>query len=163
MVDDTHFKVQVDNDHIRKLTAGRPVAALAELIWNAVDADATRVDVELDADDFRMRAITVRDNGHGISHQEVSELFGRLGGSWKAHRNRSKMKSRFLHGKEGKGRFKALALGRVADWTVRYEEGEDTLQYKITVVRDDLVDVRVTAPVIVDAAASTGVELDITE
>ena len=42
MVDEAHSKVQVESDHIKKLTAARPIAAVSELIWNAVDADATR-------------------------------------------------------------------------------------------------------------------------
>ena len=108
MANETHIKVQVESDHINKLTAARPVAAIAELIWNAVDADATRVDVVVDAN-FALPSITVSDNGHGIPHQEVTALFGRLGGSWKT-RGRSKLRSRFLHGKEGKGRFKACEL-----------------------------------------------------
>jgi hypothetical protein len=161
--DETHFTVQVEGDHIQKLTTARPIAAVAELIWNAVDADATRVDVEVDGDAFAMRSITVRDNGHGIPHDEVGSLFGRLGGSWKAHRNRSKLRSRFLHGKEGKGRFKALALGRVVDWIVTYRQGKDTLQYTISLIRENLVDVRVTSPKVVDTAARTGVEVRITE
>jgi predicted esterase YcpF (UPF0227 family) len=163
MTDETHFTVQVEGDHIGRLTTARPIAAVAELIWNSVDADATRIDVEVDADDIAMKAITVRDNGHGIPHDEVGALFGRLGGSWKAHGHRSKLKSRMLHGKEGKGRFKALALGRVADWIVRYKHENSVLQYKVTLVRDNLVDVRVTAPQKIDPNVSTGVEVRITE
>ena len=33
---------EVESDHIKKLTAARPIAAVSELIWNAVDADADR-------------------------------------------------------------------------------------------------------------------------
>jgi Histidine kinase-, DNA gyrase B-, and HSP90-like ATPase len=162
MADETHFKVQVESDHIKKLTAARPIAAVAELIWNAVDADATRVDVEVDTDAVAMRSITVRDNGHGIPHEDVGALFGRLGGSWKFH-SRSKLKSRFLHGLEGKGRFKALALGRVADWIVTYRQAKETLQYTISVIRDNLADVRVTSPKVVDSATRTGVDVKISE
>jgi phosphoglycerate-specific signal transduction histidine kinase len=99
MVNETHFKVQVESDHIKKLTTARPIAAVAELIWNAVDADATHVEVEVDADEFAMRSVTVRDNGHGMPHEMVATLFGRLGGSRKVQGSRSKLKSSFLHGK----------------------------------------------------------------
>lgn len=160
---ETHFKVKVESDHIRKLTAAKPIPALAELIWNSCDADATRIDVEIDRNDFGMQAITVRDNGHGIPHKEVEYLFGKLGGSWKTHGARSKTKSRILHGKEGKGRFKALALGRVADWTVVYKKVNTNYRYKVSVIRDDLVDVRVSDPEQVDPAMRTGVEVRITE
>lgn len=141
---EAHYRVQVEKDHLRRLASATPIQAVAELIWNAVDADATRVDFEVESDEVAMRSISIRDNGHGIPHSNVETLFGKLGGSWKAHGSRSKTKGRILHGKEGKGRFKALALGRVADWTVRYREGDKLLGYTITIIRDDLVDVRVT-------------------
>jgi hypothetical protein len=163
MGDETHFTVQVESDHIEKLTTARPIAAVAELVWNGLDADATRVEIEVEADEFAMRSVTVRDDGHGMPHQDVGALFGRLGGSWKAHGKRSKLKSRFLHGTEGKGRFKALALGRVADWTVTYREAEKTLRYTITIIREDLVDVRVSSPEEMAPAIGTGVEVRITE
>lgn len=160
---DAHYRVRVEGDHLKKLASAKPSQAVAELIWNSADADATRIDLEIESDDIAMRSVTVRDNGHGIPHSDVEAVFGKLGGSWKAHGSRSKTKGRILHGKEGKGRFKALALGRVADWTVRYREGAKLLGYKITVLRDDLVDVRVTEPKEVDLALGAGVEVRVTE
>lgn len=158
-----HYRVRVEGDHIRKLASAKPIQAVAELVWNAVDADATRIDLEIESDDIATRSVTVRDNGHGIPHSDVEALFGKLGGSWKAHGSRSKTKNRILHGKEGKGRFKALALGRVADWMVRYREGDKVLGYTITVIRDDLVDVSVSEPKELDPALRTGVEVRVTE
>jgi hypothetical protein len=161
---ETHFKVTVESDHINKLTAAKPIPALAELIWNACDADATRVDVEIDKSEFGMNSITIRDNGHGIPHQDIEHLFGKLGGSWKARGARSKKKRRILHGKEGKGRFKALALGRVADWIIIYQgQGDILYRYTVTVIREDLVDVRVSEPQPADPALHPGVEVRITE
>jgi DNA topoisomerase VI subunit B len=116
---EAHYRVRVEGDHIKKLASAKPIQAVAEVIWNAVDADATRIDLDIESDEIAMRSVTVRDNGHGIPSSDVEGLFGKLGGSWKAHGARSKTKGRILHGKEGKGRFKALALGRVVDWTVR--------------------------------------------
>lgn len=123
---DAHFRVQVESDHLRRLSAARPIPAVSELIRNALDADATRVDLELDVDDIAMRSITVRDNGNGFPHSRAEELFGHVGGSWKAHGSRSSA-GRILHGKEGKGRLKALGIGRIADWDVRYREGDRLL------------------------------------
>lgn len=136
---EAHFKVEVQGDHLKKLAAGRPIPALAELIWNALDADATRVEVEVENTDLGMRSITVRDNGHGIPHNQVSQLFGQLGGSWKARGSLSKSKGRMLHGREGKGRLKALALGRVADWLVVVDDTEGRVSYTISLIRADKV------------------------
>lgn len=160
---DQHYRVRVERDHIKKLASAKPIQAVSELIWNAVDADATRVDLEIETDDVAMRSIAIRDNGHGIPHSEIEALFGTLGGSWKAHGNRSKTKSRILHGKEGKGRFKALALGRVADWFIRYREQGKLFGYRVSLIRDDLVDVRVTEPKELDPALKAGVEVRVTE
>lgn len=158
-----HFRVEVESDHLRKVAAAKPVPAIAELIWNSVDADAMRVDVRIDADDLAMRSITIADNGHGIPHNEIGSLFGKLGGSWKRHGNRSKSKGRILHGKEGKGRFKALGIGRVVDWTIRFRDKKSILQYSVSIIRDDLTDVRVSEPVKVSNKLGTGVEVRVSE
>ena len=42
------IEVRVENDHIQRITTARPLAAISELIWNAYDADATEVSVELE-------------------------------------------------------------------------------------------------------------------
>ncbi len=158
-----HFRVSVEGDHIRKLANAKPVQAVAELIWNSVDADATQVDLEVEADNIMMRAIVVRDNGHGIAREDAGSLFSKLGGSWKGNGSRSKTKSRMLHGKEGRGRFKALALGRAADWTIRYARGGKLFEYIVTIIRDDMVDVRVSEEKEVSVSRGSGVEVRVTE
>ena len=159
---DTRFKVEVQGDHLEKLTHARPIHALAELIWNSLDADATTVDVETISNDMGMQSVIVRDNGHGIPYGDVPHLFGRLGGSWKTKAARSKTKSRMLHGREGRGRFKALALGRVVDWFVVSGEAEHTHQYTITILKDNLIDVRVSD--LSDTSRNqTGVEVRVAE
>lgn len=162
MADGT-FRVQVEHDHLRKLANATPIQAVAELVWNALDADATRVDVEIESGDLGMYSITVTDNGHGFTRGEAEALFGKVGGSWKQHGTRSKTKGRALHGKEGKGRFRALGLGRVADWSVRYREGDRLMTFRMTLIRDALVDVRITEAGEADAALGTGVEVRVTE
>ncbi|MEO0852446.1 MAG: ATP-binding protein [Cyanobacteria bacterium J06648_11] len=157
-----HYKVEVQGDHLEKLASARPIQALAELVWNALDADATDVRIEVQSTDLGMQSIAVRDNGHGIPHEDVAKLFGKLGGSWKASGSRSKTKSRMLHGKEGRGRLKALALGRVADWRVVHGDRDKRVRYTISLIRENLIDVRVTEPVAVENT-TTGVEVRITE
>lgn len=159
----THFKVEVQGDHLEKLASARPIQALAELVWNALDADATDVRIKVESTDMGVQSVSVHDNGHGMPHNEVPKLFGQLGGSWKGHGSRSKTKSRMLHGKEGKGRFKALALGRVADWKVVQVLDGIFQRYTITLIRDNLIDVRVTEPVLVGKNAQTGVNVRVEE
>jgi hypothetical protein len=63
----------------------QPIQALAELIWNALDADATAVNIDFEHDAIGgMSKIVVTDNGHGIPRAEAPQLFKNLGGSWAA-------------------------------------------------------------------------------
>ena len=42
------FEVQAQEDFVEKLAAARPAQALAELVWNGLDAEATKVSIEVD-------------------------------------------------------------------------------------------------------------------
>jgi hypothetical protein len=137
------FEIQVHDDHLAKLAQARkPILAVAELIWNAVDADADEVIVTLHENDLGgLGRIDARDNGHGMPYAEAGRLFSGLGGSWKQFGSRrSKEKNRILHGKEGRGRLRAFALGRVVDWDVCYgaPAGRDLKTYRISMAADRL-------------------------
>ena len=134
------FHIQVQDDHLERIAqTRRPILALAELIWNSVDANAQRIDVTLIDDGLNgvVKAIEVADDGHGIPYAEAEELFSRLGGSWKQRRRHSVEGRRILHGKEGRGRFRAFSLGNVVDWDVRAFDPSGALQrYRISMIRD---------------------------
>src|SRR5208282_2531924 len=99
----TEYAVEVQQDFLERQAKTTPVAAVAELIWNGLDADATRVDVKLEPDGFGgIRKVTVSDNGEGFPNKEAPSLFARLGGSWKKHGARTKKLERTLHGQEGR-------------------------------------------------------------
>ena len=72
-----------------------------------------------------MSKIIVRDNGTGMEYEKAPELFKSLGGSWKRSGATTKKEGRFLHGQDGRGRFKAFALGRIAEWDVTYRKGRE--------------------------------------
>src|SRR5882762_5740407 len=103
MPKETIFEVQAQEDFVEKLAAARPAQALAELVWNGLDAEATKVSVEVDRGPLGLTYIRVRDNGHGIAPEEAGALFTSLGGSWKRSAKQSKHGMRMLHGEEGKG------------------------------------------------------------
>lgn len=113
----TNFEVKVQGDHLEKLAKCQPVKAVAELIWNAVDADATEVVVSLERSIVGgVNRITIADDGHGINPDEALQVFEKLGGSWKKLRITTRS-NRLLHGKAGEGRFRAFALGPRVHWT----------------------------------------------
>ena len=83
---DEHISVAVQDDFVeRQITRAKPIQALAELIWNSLDSDATTIDVELKRNDLagELSQIVIYDNGDGFSRSEARALFGNLGGSWK--------------------------------------------------------------------------------
>jgi hypothetical protein len=164
MSDDKILRVVAEEDFVEKLTLAGPAQALAELIWNGLDAEATEVSIAVDNSQLGLQAIRVRDNGHGISPQDAEELFVHLGGSWKRTANKSKNGMRVLHGKEGKGRFRALALGRVAEWSVTTQnETKELVRYRMTVIKDNAKEFRLTPASVVNGDAKTGIEVTISE
>jgi hypothetical protein len=136
------IEVKVENDHIQRITSARPIAAISELIWNAYDADATEVRVELKADHLtKLGQIRVIDNGSGIPRSEVESFFQKLGGSWKKNSPKTE-NGRAIHGEKGQGRFKAFALGDRVAWTSR-NAGQS---YTIWAHKSDLKRFSVTEP-----------------
>ena len=113
MSDAKVYSIEVQGDFLTKQTYAKPAQALAELIWNSLDADATLVEVKEDTYGVGEQRIIVADNGTGFSHLDAPGLFSHLGGSWKHQTGETKDKHRFLHGSEGKGRLKAYLLGSV--------------------------------------------------
>src|SRR4051794_27833472 len=84
----------------------KPVDAMAELVWNALDAEATKVDVavSLGAMDGPQQ-IVISDNGCGMTYDEATDVFTIDGESWKKDARFSKTISRPMHGHLGRGRF----------------------------------------------------------
>ena len=110
------IEIKVENDHIQRVTSAKPLAAISELIWNAYDADANVVRVELENGALsRLGLIRVSDDGTGIPIENVDSFFQSLGGSWKSQAAKTE-NGRLIHGKMGQGRFKAFALGESVSW-----------------------------------------------
>jgi hypothetical protein len=130
----TKIAVNVKRDHIEALAATkRPIVSLAELIWNGLDADADLVGIRFDMNALgTLERIRVADNGNGINFAEAELLFGSLGGSWKSQKGRT-AKGRSLHGKSGKGRFRAFSLGNLVEWnTTSRKNGNGLVDFSVT-------------------------------
>jgi hypothetical protein len=125
--------VQVRNDHLETIAKTKPMTALAELIWNALDAEATEVKVVFEQNELEgLEAIHIIDNGSGLHYDDGVLVFQSLGGSWKGPSGRSHALHRELHGKYGKGRFRAFSLGTHATWQSTYEEAGDHFSFEIS-------------------------------
>lgn len=124
--------VLVKKDHIEALVATKsPIVSVSELFWNGFDADADTVSVRFEHNGLgALERIRVQDNGSGFSYDDANELFGNLGGSWKSEKRRT-AKGRSLHGKSGKGRFRAFALGSLVEWNTRSERKKKLVSFMV--------------------------------
>jgi signal transduction histidine kinase len=105
------MKVQftVDSRLLRELGSrlvGRPHIALAELIKNSYDADATEVLIVI-----RQDLMVISDNGHGMTLDELRDRWMRIGSAQKAEDRVSRDLHRSLTGSKGVGRLAVQLLG----------------------------------------------------
>ncbi len=109
----TTFKA--DSALLRELgeaLVGHPHIALAELVKNAYDADATRCRVTIDEDE-----IVVEDNGHGMSKEEFLAHWMTIGTRHKQETGTSRRFKRQVTGSKGVGRLAAQFLAHQLEMT----------------------------------------------
>ncbi|HKG04664.1 MAG TPA: hypothetical protein VKB03_15935 [Conexibacter sp.] len=123
------------------------------VIWPKGRSSATDPRYELDG----LEEIRVRDNGHGMLASAASESFGELGGSWKREARQSPS-GRALHGRDGRGRFRAAGIGSRIVWrTVAADEAADGrhISTSIELQFSNLVHVVVSDPEPTDESTGT--------
>lgn len=124
--------VQAQADYIESLAKAAPLSAVEELIWNALDADAREVKVDVLTNGLGgVVAVRISDDGTGVDVLRADATFGSLGGSWKRNSNETVGTRRRLHGRHGCGRFKAFALGGHVEWRTTVRVGGELLSYRI--------------------------------
>ena len=130
-------KFQADSALLRELgerLVGQPHIALAELIKNAYDADATLCTVSIDADE-----ITVTDNGHGMTREEFLTHWMTIGTRNKQDRGQSRYFARNVTGSKGVGRLSAQFLAHKLEIVTAPRE-RPTRQLRARVDWDDAID-----------------------
>ncbi|WP_168107711.1 ATP-binding protein [Ramlibacter lithotrophicus] len=76
------IQVEAQADHLNSLARAKPINALAELIWNALDAYADVVHINVADNELNTPThIEIVDNGLGIQLSDAERAFGNLGGS----------------------------------------------------------------------------------
>ena len=80
MIENTIARIEIlPEDIAARIAAGevieRPASVVKELIENSIDADATRIDILIE--EGGISRIRVRDNGHGIPSDQISNAFVR--------------------------------------------------------------------------------------
>ncbi len=155
------FTVTVEKDHISKLTHVSPINALSELIWNGLDAEATAIAISFVTAGVGVSALTLEDNGHGISYEDAIALFGKLGGSWKRDKKQTSNRHRILHGREGQGRFRSFAIGSLVRWESVYDSDEGRHAFSIIGTLEEINRFTLTDPVPAAENTPTGVTVTI--
>lgn len=130
--------VQAQADHIASLAKATPVAAIEELVWNALDADAHEIRIDVLTTPLgAVEGVRVSDDGTGIDVLKADSTFGSLGGSWKRKARETPSALRRLHGRHGRGRFKAFALGTNVEWRTTMKAGEELMSFVISGALDN--------------------------
>ncbi|MBC8486290.1 MAG: ATP-binding protein [Bacteroidetes bacterium] len=127
MNDEQRIPISFDKRHI--ITLGRrmykeSIDLIRELVNNAYDADASRVDIDLTP-----KIIRVTDNGSGMNMEEL-HLYFKVGSEHKKETGRSKRFGRKLIGEMGIGKFSSLGA------TARFEVITKKGNFKARVVFD---------------------------
>lgn len=120
------IKFTVDAALLRELgerLVGRPYIALAELVKNSYDADATTVELH-----FKNNTIEVADNGNGMDFDSFRDFWMRIGSPHKESQRTSPRFGRPLTGSKGVGRLAVQLLGsKVTLHTVDRDNSESEL------------------------------------
>jgi C4-dicarboxylate-specific signal transduction histidine kinase len=99
-----------------------PNQGIVELVKNAYDADATWCRVELEGEHIPRGTLRVRDNGEGMTPDDIRSGWLIVGESRKQNTGYSKRNKRLYVGSKGLGRLAALRLGRRASLITRPRE-----------------------------------------
>lgn len=99
-------------EHLGSNMYSRLPNAVAELVANAYDADATEISVEV-VGTGQSQYIVVRDNGHGMSRSDLSDKYLRIGRNRRGDATTAKSESgrRTVSGKKGLGKLALFGIG----------------------------------------------------
>jgi signal transduction histidine kinase len=133
-LDEEQVWFSVDAGLIHRLgteLVARQETALSELIKNAYDADATKVEVIFDRDSPPGGSITIEDDGSGMNRDHFIAGFMRLSTTDKVQNPNSPRYGRQRAGRKGIGRFASQRLGEKLTLITQTEDQERALKVEI--------------------------------
>jgi len=155
------FRFSIDSSLLFQLgeqLVAKPSIALAELVKNAYDADATQVTITLENVGQPGGTVVIEDDGHGMTFEEMLNNWMRIATTVKRENPVSRIYCRPLTGAKGVGRFAARRLGNrltiqsiaeredgtkesvIAEfnWAEKFLPGEDLVEVPVSYVRRDV-------------------------
>lgn len=132
--DSENVRFSVDAGIISRLgeeLVGKRDTAVAELIKNAYDADATEVDVTFANAWNEGGTLIIDDNGLGMTREQLIDGFMRLSSADKIHNPVSPLFKRTRAGRKGIGRFAAQRLGNYLTIITQAKDSDIALKVRI--------------------------------
>lgn len=135
--------------------------ALAEYIWNGFDANASRIDINFDANEVGyINHLSIIDNGTGIDISTLDDTFGNFLDSQK---EQSFSATGFVKGKKGKGRYSFTNFCHKAYWNTTFNKSDKLLNYTISIEKSDSVNYAVSDEKTVKKNTNTGTKVSFEE
>jgi Histidine kinase-, DNA gyrase B-, and HSP90-like ATPase len=122
-----------------QMYAGRPVPAIAELISNSWDADATKVGVSLPLDEAwdptnQTQFIEVSDNGNGMTWEMVRDAYLDVGRDRREVEKTDKSPGgRLLQGRKGVGKLAGFGIAESLEVQTVYTEPDPSVGQKVLI------------------------------
>ncbi|MFT7158198.1 MAG: signal transduction histidine kinase [Parvicella sp.] len=132
--DKDNVRFSVDAGVINRLgreLVGRHETAVAELIKNAYDADATKVDLRFKNSYSPGGTLTIEDNGHGMTREQLVKGFMTISSSDKIHNPKSPKFKRMRAGQKGIGRFSTQRIGEKLTIVTQTKQSETALKISV--------------------------------
>jgi signal transduction histidine kinase len=133
-LDPSFVRFSVDAGHISRLgreLVSRQETAVAELVKNAYDADATDVVLRFSNAEVIGGSLEVTDDGSGMTRNDLIQGFMRLSSTLKIHTPTSPRFRRQRAGRKGIGRFAAQRLGQTLRITTQVLSASAAMEVRI--------------------------------
>lgn len=148
------WQVSLNNDSFDRAGITKDCQdAICEYIWNGFEAGASKVCVSSQGAPLKEApALSVEDNGSGISYDSLTDTFGAFLSSIK---NNATIRIKSQTNK-GKGRFSYLSFSHSAEWHTTYRFGDQLMHYSIKTDSSDRSQFDTTEPQVSEAHKETG-------
>lgn len=118
-------------DRLGRELVQKKETAVAELVKNAYDADATEVNLVFEDTDSVGGTLKIIDNGHGMDYERFVNAFMRISSLDKINNPKSPKYKRQKAGRKGIGRFSAQRLGSKLSLVTKTQNVEKAIKVNI--------------------------------
>jgi hypothetical protein len=148
----TNITNQSIKKHFKKY---EPWQVVVEMIWNGLDARATRVEIETEKNEYGgFKLISILDNGDGIDFENIKDNFEKFDDTIKDHIGQ--------HGSNGRGRLSFHKISNEAKWFTKFKGKNASIYVNASTLKDfhgEYLDQVAQHPKLVDLKKGTCVEL----